>query len=154
MPFSLYYEKKILGKVFGNEAISFATNGSTGSLYIGLSTSTPTENDASSDYNFDEPTGNNYSRKMIQNTTGSGASDTWAAAAGDPHGEVSNRIAITFPTASGGTWGTISHFGIFDHSSDDGPDHLIAWAALSANKTVGDGDTASFAIGQLKIKFS
>ena len=158
MPFSLYYEKKILGKVFGNEAISFATNGSTGTLYLGLHVggSAPTEGQsgATPAYGFTEPSGNGYSRKSIQNTTGSGASDTWEAAAGTTNGEVTNRIAIPFASANGGDWGTVTHFGIFDHASDTGPDHLVAWAALSANKTVGDGDTASFAVGQLKIKFS
>lgn len=158
MPFSLYYEKKILGKVFGNEAISFAPGSGTGTLYLGLHVggSAPTEGQSGANpaYGFSEPSGNGYSRKLIQNTTGSGASDTWAAAAGSPNGEVANRIAIPFATANGGDWGTVTHFGIFDHASNTGATNLIAWAALSANKTVGDGDTASFAIGQLKIKFS
>jgi hypothetical protein len=60
---------------------------------------------------------------------------------------MSNDVAITFPTASA-SWGTVTHFGVFDASTAG---NLLYWGALSVSKAVGSGDTASFAIGELDV---
>ena len=159
MGLSLNWQKIILGSVFGDTELRAGSGpdiapGGSGSLFIGLSTSTPSEVNG---YNFTEPSGNAYARVQISNTTAAGTgSDTqaWAAPTGTSAGEVSNRIAIQFPTANGGQWGTITHFGIFSDSTSAITTNLIGWAALSSSKVIGDGDTASFDVGQLKIAFS
>ena len=65
-------------------------------------------------------------------------------------GLTANLAAITFPTASA-SWGTVTHVGIFDATSGG---NLLFWGALTASKTVGSGDTFSFAIGALTITFA
>jgi hypothetical protein len=62
-------------------------------------------------------------------------------------GATSNSNAITFPQASG-TWGTVVALGIFDASTSG---NLLAWADLTTSKLVGNGDTPSFAAGDLDV---
>lgn len=58
-----------------------------------------------------------------------------------------NDTAITFNTASG-SWGTVTHFGLFDASSGG---NYIWGGSLSTPKSVGNTDVASFAAGALAI---
>lgn len=109
-------------------------------LHVGLSTTTPTEAGG----NFTEPSGNGYARVSKPR----GATD-WAAASGTAPAVASNATVITFPTASGGNWGTVTHFGLFSASTGG---TLYFWGALGTSKAINDGDTASFAIGALVAK--
>ena len=47
-----------------------------------------------------------------------------------------------------GAWGTVTHVGVFDASSSG---NLMAWAALTASKTVASGDVFRFDAGDLDI---
>jgi hypothetical protein len=124
-----YLENKILDLILGNTAFSLA-----GPLYIGLYTAPPTDAGGGT-----EVSGGSYARVSVtQNTT------NWPNASG---GSKSNGAAVTFPTATA-SWGTVSHFGIFDASTAG---NLLRWGALSASKTIGSGDTASFAAGALTV---
>lgn len=60
-------------------------------------------------------------------------------------GSVSNNAGISFATASA-SWGTLVAFGLFDASSGG---NLLRWAALTASKVVGSGDTPSWAASTL-----
>lgn len=53
---------------------------------------------------------------------------------------VDNNGDITFSTASGGAWGTISHISIKSSASYGAGDTYVK-GALTASKTVSDGDT-------------
>lgn len=105
--------------------------------YIGLSTTTPLEDGT----NFTEPSGSAYARVA---TT---AAD-WDAASGGAPSTKKNGAALTFPTATG-SWGTATHFGIFDASSGG---NVKNWGALTTSKAVGNGDTASFAAQQITLQ--
>jgi hypothetical protein len=59
---------------------------------------------------------------------------------------VDNTGAITF-TVAGGAWGTIDYFALFDSVSGD----MLGSGALTVAKTVGEGDTVSFADGALNF---
>lgn len=122
--FTDYTEGKVLDHIFGATSYS-----APGTLYAALSTTTPTDAGG----NFTEPSGNSYARVSITNNT-----TNFPNASG---GSKSNGTTITFPTASG-SWGTVTHIGLYDASSNG---NLIVWAALSASKTIGNGDTASVA---------
>lgn len=106
-------------------------------LYICLCTSAPT--DASTGSTIVEPSGNGYSRQNLAplDANWTGASST--------NGLTDNASAISF-TASGGSWGTISHVAVCDASSAG---NMLFHGALTASKTIGDGDTFTFAIGAL-----
>lgn len=60
-------------------------------------------------------------------------------------GTCSNDAAVSF-TASGANYGTVTHVGIFSASTSG---NLLWHGALTASKTVNDGDTLNFAIGEL-----
>lgn len=100
--------------------------------YVALYTAAPTDAGGGT-----EVSGNNYSRVQT-------AGADWAAASS---GASSNANAITFPTPSG-SWGTVTHFGIFDAATNG---NLLWWGALGASKTPGSGDSASFAAGALDL---
>ena len=109
-------------------------------LFVGLSTTTPTEAAG----NFTEPVGNGYARvSMTRNGT------NWAVAAGAAPAIADNAVTITFPAAAGGSWGTVTHFGLFSASSAG---TLYFWGLLATAKLINDGDTASFAVGTLDAK--
>lgn len=131
-----YLEKKLLDLVFSNTAFSVPT------LAIGLWT--VTLDDTSTGATAGEPSGNAYARVApTQNTT------NWPAATGSGAGgsSKSNGAAITFPTATG-SWGTVTYFGACD-SSTTAAGNMLYYGSLTTSKTISNGDTASFAVGQL-----
>jgi hypothetical protein len=99
--------------------------------YVGLFTAAPSDSGGGT-----EVSGNGYSRQAV----------TFAAAS-SPGGTTSNTGAVSF-TASGGSWGTISHVGIFDNSTGG---NLLWHGGITASKTIGDGDTLEFAIGNIDL---
>lgn len=125
-------EQDILNGVFNDPAYAPPAT-----RYIGFSTTTPVD----AGTNFTEPSGNNYSR--IATT----AAD-WSAASGTAPAIKVNSAALTSAVASG-SWGTLTHFGIFDAATLQNPKW---WGALTASKAVGSNDTAQFAAGQITLE--
>jgi hypothetical protein len=119
-----YLENKLLDHQLGKTSYTMPT------AYVGLFTAAPSDSGGGT-----EVSGGSYVRKST-------AGADWNAAAS---GSSSNANAITFVTASA-SWGTVTHFGIFDASTSG---NLLRWAALTTSKTIGSGDTASFAAGAL-----
>jgi hypothetical protein len=68
-------------------------------------------------------------------------------AATSPGGTTSNTGAVSF-TASGANYGTVTHIGIFDNSTGG---NLLWHGSLTASKTVNDGDTLEFSIGNIDL---
>lgn len=98
--------------------------------YLALFTSSPNDDASGS-----EVSGNGYTREAV----------TFDAASG---GSTSNDGLITFGPASGGNWGTITHFGIFDASTNG---NLLWHGALSASRVVNDGDSIQVPVGNLTL---
>ncbi|GHF71286.1 phage tail fiber protein [Seohaeicola zhoushanensis] len=121
--FSDYLENALLNHVFRNTALTSPTN-----VYLALYTANPTDAGGGT-----EVTGGGYTRQAI----------TFGAASG---GAISNTAAVEF-TASGASFGTVTGVGIFDASSGG---NLLAWDAITS-AAVGDGDTLSFAIGDIDL---
>ena len=120
-----YLENKILEHVLKNTAYTSPTT-----VYAALYTAAPSDTGGGT-----EVSGSAYARTAI----------TFGAAAS---GAIANSAAVEFPVASGGNWGTITHFGIFDASSGG---NLLYWAALNASKVVNDGEQFKFAIGDIDV---
>lgn len=99
--------------------------------YVGLFTAAPSDSGGGT-----EVSGNGYNRQ----------SATFAAATSGA-GTTDNSAAVTF-TASGGSWGTITHIGIFDALTTG---NLLWHGAMTASKTIADGDTLEFAIGNIDL---
>lgn len=98
--------------------------------YVALYTAAPSDSGGGT-----EVSGGSYARKST-------AAADWNSAAS---GSSSNANAITFATASG-SWGTVTHYAVFDAVTAG---NMLFWNALTTSKTVGSGDTASFAAGAL-----
>lgn len=123
---SNYLEKAVLDHVLGTSAMTSPT------VYLSLYTSNPAEDDSGT-----ELSGNGYARQSVSfNAASSGA----GSATGP-------TVAKDF-TASGGNWGTVTHFGLHDASSSG---NLLYYGALSEDKLIEDGDTLRFAIASITI---
>ena len=125
--FSDYWENEMLDHIFGKGSYTAPT------IYVALSTADPTDDGSG----LSEPSGNGYARKQTS------ASD-WNAASG---GALDNANEIAFNEATG-SWGTITHFALLDAASGG---NMLAHGALSQSKTIGSGDTAKFAAGDLDV---
>lgn len=119
-----YLENAMLDHVLGTSALSSPT------VYISLYTSDPGETDSGT-----EVSGNGYARL----TASFGAASS---------GSASGPTSVTEFTASGGAWGTVTHFGIHDAASAG---NLLYYGALTASKTIADGDTLRFAVNSITI---
>lgn len=99
--------------------------------YVALYTAAPSDSGGGT-----EVSGAGYARQSV-------AFD----AAATPGGTTSNSADVSF-TATGGNYGTVTHLGIFDASSSG---NLLWHGALTANKTVEDGDTITFTAGNIDL---
>ena len=123
-----YLENEILDHILGKGARDFP---SPANLYVALSTADPT--DAGS--GLAEPSGNGYARQAVSfNAASSGAT--------------ANTAQLTFGLCTTTTWGTITHFAIFDASSAG---NMLYHGALTASKTIDVGDSLVVAAGDLDI---
>ena len=121
---SNYLENKVIDHFLGTSSTSAPSN-----VYMGLFTSNPTDANSGT-----EVSGNGYSRQVI----------TFNAASS---GSATNSSAETF-TASGGNWGPITHFGIFDASTSG---NLLYHGALTDDKVIEDGDSLVVATTAITI---
>lgn len=125
-----------LNSFFGRTS-NFGAFASAPDLHLAASTTTPTEAGG----NFTEPVGNAYARLDIT------SSDFNDATLADPSA-LDNSSALTFVQASGGSWGTITHVGVYDALSGG---NLLLSLALSVSRTIDDGDTLSFSAGEFDV---
>jgi|TARA_Y100000310_G_scaffold275401_1_gene291914 hypothetical protein len=109
-----YLENKFLDHFLGTSSTSAPA-----AVYVALFTSDPAD-----DASGTEVSGSGYARQSMGFDAASSAS-------------ASNTSAVTFPAASGGAWGTITHLGIFDASTSG---NLLFHSSLTASKTISDGD--------------
>ena len=78
------------------------------------------------------------------------ANANWSAPiAGD--GTTRNVTAITFPQASGGSWGTITHVAFVD-SATYGAGNMLFYGTLTTPKIIDDMDIFAFAATQLDVQ--
>lgn len=93
--------------------------------YLALHTADPGETGATS-----ELSGNGYARQAV----------TFGAASS---GSASNTSTHTF-TASGGSWGTVTHFSIWDAVTTG---NCLYVGALSVSRTINNGESGTVAAG-------
>lgn len=108
-----------------------ALAGLTTTCYVSLHTSAPDDTGAP------EISGGGYARAGAVTFVNSGANPTVAQ----------NSVAVSFPQASG-SWGTITHFGLWDASSGG---NFRGYNIVNTSKAVNANDTARFAINALTI---
>jgi hypothetical protein len=134
-----YLENKLIDHLFRTTTFTRPSP-----IYVALFTAAPSDSGGGT-----ECSGGSYARASV--TPGDTAFEaTQGGTSGNSSGTggaTQNAGAITFatPTAS---WGTVTHFGIFDALSGG---NLLFWGALGTSKTINSGDTVSFAAGALDI---
>ena len=121
-----YAEKLLLDFLMTTGTATRPTN-----WYVALYTAAPSDSGGGT-----EVSGAGYARQSV-------AFD----AATTPGGTTSNSADVSF-TATGGNYGTVTHLGIFDASSSG---NLLWHGALTADKTVEDGDTITFTAGNIDL---
>lgn len=123
MSFSNYLETKVLDHVFTNTAYT-----SPSAVYVALFTSNPAEDGSGT-----EVSGGGYARQAGSfSVTGNTATTT---------------ASIEYPTATA-DYGTVTHVGIYDASTAG---NMLAYAALTASKTISSGDVFRIPTGDLDI---
>jgi|TARA_R110000787_G_scaffold73218_1_gene163095 hypothetical protein len=123
MSFTNFLETEILDHVFAGAAYT-----APGTLYLGLYTATPSDTGGGT-----ELSGSAYARlAMAMSVSGNTAT---------------NSAAEEFATATG-SWGTITHVGVFDAATSG---NLMAYGTLSASKVVATGDVFRIPAGDLDI---
>lgn len=138
-----YLENKLVDHLF--RAQTFAAPAT---LHVGLLTAAPSDSGGGT-----EVSGNSYARVAVTTAltafagTQSAGSTTASSGTG---GQTSNNAVVTFPTPTG-TWGNVTHFGIYDAASGG---NLLFWGALTIAKTINQGDTVSFPAASLTVTFA
>ena len=121
MSFSNTYETNVLTWTFTTTAVTRPT-----SWTIALYTVAPGEAGGGT-----EVTGGSYARTAVTfSVTGDLAT---------------NSAAVEFPTATA-SWGTVVALAVFDNSSN-----MVAYATLTASRTIGSGDVFRIPAGDLDI---
>lgn len=125
MSFSNYLETELLDHVFTNSAYTSPTT-----VYVSLHTANPDEDASGAEVST---SGTAYARQAgTFSVTGNTATTT---------------AAVEYPTATAG-YGTVTHVGIWDASSAG---NMLAYAALTASKTISTGDVFRIPAGDLDI---
>lgn len=127
MGFSTYLANEILDHVILGSTYTAPTG-----IFVSLHSADPGNTGAN------ELTGNGYARITARADFGTVAASK----------TIDNDTAITFAAASGGDWSAATHFGLWDAVSGG---NFLFGAALTASKTVQDGDDAEFAAGELDV---
>lgn len=108
-------------------------------VYLALCTADPT--DAGTGASMNEcADANAYARTAI----------TFAAAASR---QVLQNADVDFPQASGGGWGTVTHWAIVDGNTH-GAGNMLAHGAFAAGKTINDGDTPHVDSGEIYVNYA
>ena len=126
MSFTDYLEEKILDHVFRNTAYTSPTT-----VYLGLLSAAPTDSSSGT-----ELSGNGYARQATAFDAFSGGKS------------ITNTSDETF-TASGGSWSTITHFGVYDASTAG---NLLAYGQIGPNVTLADTESFVAEAGKLVIE--
>ena len=125
MSFSDYLETELLDHVFANNAYTSPTT-----VYVSLHTANPDEDGSGAEVST---SGTAYARQAGSFSVSGNTATTTAD--------------IEYPTATAG-YGTVTHVGIYDASTAG---NLLAYAALTASKTITTGDVFRIPTGDLDI---
>ena len=124
MSFSNFLETEILDHVFAGAAYTAPTT-----KYLALFTAVSDGETGS----VTEVSGGGYARQSVAFTTSGNTT--------------SNNAAVEYPTATA-NYGTVTHVAVFDASTSG---NMMAYAALSSNKTIETGDVFRVPSGDLDI---
>lgn len=111
--------------------------------HIALYTVAPTETGGGTEVST---AGTSYARQAF-----AANGTNWGNSTAGAPSTISNLVAVTFPEATGGGFGTVVAWG-YCSAGTAGVDNVLFWAPLDTNKAVDAGDTAQFGVGDLVAK--
>lgn len=120
-----YSENELLDHLLGTAAFTMPTQVYAALLTAATDQEVPT---------LTEVSGGGYARQAVDFSAASG-------------GATSNSNLVSW-TASGANFGTVTHVALYDASTSG---NALMVGALTASKTVNDGDSFQFAIGDLDV---
>ncbi len=126
-----YLENKLLDHTLGKAAFTMPTT-----TYLALFTTAPSDAAAGAEVTTSS---SGYARQAL--TT------AMSAASG---GTSSNTSTLTFGPATA-SWGTITHFGIFDAVTGG---NMLLYGALASSKSIGTDDKLEWTAGQLSVAYA
>lgn len=132
--FGMTFMKSVNEAVFRGGSLPTLTT-----LYISLHTASP----GADGQTANEVSGGSYARVAVTSNT-----TNWGAATTADPSVIANATAFTFPTATA-SWGTVTHFGVWNNSTLTAAANFVAAAALTASQAIASTNTASFAVGAL-----
>lgn len=128
-----YLEQALINHIFRGTAYTGPAN-----VYIALYTAAPSDSGGGT-----EVSGSAYARVQVVSNT-----SNWSAPS--TPGLTSNSSPIQFPEATG-SWGTITHVGIFDAATSG---NLLFHGALTASVAITTGQRFVFNTSQLGVTFA
>lgn len=123
--FSNHLENELLDLILNQVAYTPTTS----SVYVGLHTTSTNDDNSGT-----EVSGGAYDRKVVTFNT-------------PVSGSTSNAAQIQFSAATS-SWGTITHFALYDASTGG---NLLLWGPLATSKTVDIGDVFTFPAGNITV---
>lgn len=124
---SNYLENKLTDHFLGTTTYTKPTN-----VYLALFLSNPAD-----DATGTEVTGGGYTRQVI----------TFNASSG---GAATNSGTVTF-TASGSSFGTVTHWAIYDASTSG---NLLCYGSLDSSRTIASGESLGFPASSITVTTS
>jgi hypothetical protein len=125
---SFYLSNKVIGEYFGGVAFAAPAN-----VYLALCTTTPT--DASTGTSIVETDYASYARTQIG--TGNNQTDAWNAPTGSTTATVTNKNAITAPTATGPSTNPLLAVAVCDAATVG---NMLVWGTITST-AIATGDT-------------
>lgn len=139
MPLGRTTRKNILDVMFGKASITGAP-AAAGEFWITLHTASP---------GVDGQTSNEVGGSLGYTAQETDTADWDAATSGDPC-VLTNNVAFLFGPASGEGFGTVTHYGFWNHATNrDAANFLGAEALTGGSETIPAGDSLNFPAGSL-----
>jgi len=135
-----YLEEALLNHVFRTSSFT-----KPGTVTVALATANITDTNTGATMT-EVANSNAYARVDL----GAPADADWSDPSAGTQGLIDNAADITFPTASGGNWGTILDVALLDNTTH-GAGNILFYGTLTTSKIVNDGDTFKFSTGDLNI---
>jgi hypothetical protein len=135
-----YLENKLIDHLFRATALTAPAG-----LHVALHTADPTETGA-----VGEVTGNGYGRGPLAPSVSNWKSTngTTSGVSTGTGGSTSNAVQINFPSPTGGGWGTVTHFSIWDAATGG---NSLFYGQLTSAKTINGGDTVTAAVDAISV---
>lgn len=137
---SVYLSGKLIEEAIGGVAYTSAAN-----VYIALATSAISDSTTGS--TITETDYGSYARTQVG--TGNNQTDAWNSATGSTTKNVTNKNAITFPTATGASTNPIIALAVVD-SGTTGAGNILYWCDVTST-AIANGDTPKINASALSV---